>query len=93
MALDPGGIIAWIVVVLVAGFLASHLVSGHGFGVLGDILVGIVGAFLGGFVASLLGFGGSAGLIGSIVVAFIGAAVLLMLLRALAPGHTRAHDV
>ena len=90
MALDPGGLIAWLVVGLIAGFLASHFVSGAGFGVIGDIVVGIIGAFLGGFLMSLLGFGGTAGLIGSIVVAFIGAVVLLAILRAVSPStHAR----
>jgi uncharacterized membrane protein YeaQ/YmgE (transglycosylase-associated protein family) len=92
MALDPGGFIAWLVVGLIAGFLASHFVSGHGFGVIGDIVVGIIGAFIGGFLASLLGFGGSAGLVGSIVIAFIGAAVLLAILHAVMPS-TRARGI
>ena len=85
MNLDPGGIIAWIVVGAIAGWLAGQVMSGGGFGLLGDIVVGIIGAFLGGFVLSLFGVAGSAGLIGSIVVAFIGAVILLAILHALAP--------
>lgn len=81
-ALDPGGIIAWLVVGLVAGFLASVVMRGGGYGVIGDIIVGLVGAFLGGLLTNLLGFGGSYGLIGSIVVAFIGACILIAILRA-----------
>ncbi|HEX2915619.1 MAG TPA: GlsB/YeaQ/YmgE family stress response membrane protein [Chloroflexia bacterium] len=83
MTLDPGNIIAWLIVGLIAGFLASLVVRGGGMGILGDIIVGIVGAFVGGFVANLLGFSGSQGFIGSIVVAFIGAVILLLILRAL----------
>jgi uncharacterized membrane protein YeaQ/YmgE (transglycosylase-associated protein family) len=45
------GILAWIVVGLIAGWLAGALVQGHGFGIVGDIIVGIVGALIGGFIA------------------------------------------
>lgn len=86
-ALDPGGIIAWLIVGLVAGFLASLVMRGGGYGLLGDIIVGLVGAFLGGLLTNLLGFGGSYGLLGSIVVAFIGACVLIAILRAVAGGR------
>jgi uncharacterized membrane protein YeaQ/YmgE (transglycosylase-associated protein family) len=85
MALDPGGFIAWLVVGLIAGFIASHLVRGAGFGMIGDIMVGIIGAFLGGFLASVLGFGGSAGFLGTILVSVIGAVVLLFILHAVSP--------
>ena len=53
-ALQPGGILAWLVVGLVAGFLAGKVMSGAGYGIIGDIIVGIVGAFLGGLIANLL---------------------------------------
>jgi len=85
MALDPGGLIAWLVVGAIAGWLAGQFMRGTGYGLLGNIIVGIIGAFIGGFVLSLLGIGGSAGLLGSIVVAFIGAVILIALLNALAP--------
>lgn len=79
------GLLAWIVVGLVAGFLASQVMKGRGSGLLGDILLGVVGALLGGFLASVLlkipdavnGIN-----ITSIVVAFIGAVILIALLRA-----------
>ena len=71
----------WLVVGLIAGWLASAVVGG-GFGLVGDIVVGIVGAFLGGFIFRALGVGSPfGGLAGSIFVAFIGAVVLLLLLR------------
>jgi uncharacterized membrane protein YeaQ/YmgE (transglycosylase-associated protein family) len=89
LALDPGGLIAWLIVGLVAGFLASMVMRGGGYGIIGDIIVGVVGAFLGGLVASLLGFGGSTGLIGSIIVAFIGACILIAILRAISGGYGR----
>lgn len=89
LALDPGGLIAWLIVGLVAGFLASMVMRGGGYGIIGDIIVGVVGAFLGGLVASLLGFGGSTGLVGSIIIAFIGACILIAILRAVSGGYGR----
>jgi uncharacterized membrane protein YeaQ/YmgE (transglycosylase-associated protein family) len=83
MNLDPGGLIAWLIVGLIAGWLASQFMKGGGYGVAGDIVLGIVGAFVGGFIFTLLLPGSSAGLIGSIIVAFIGAVILIALARAL----------
>ena len=87
MHLDPGGIIAWIVVGLVAGWLAGVVMKGGGYGVIGDIIVGRVGAFVGGFVFSLITGGGSAGFWGSIAVAFVGAVIAIAIVRAL-PGRS-----
>ena len=87
MELNPGGIIAWIVVGLVAGWLAGVVMKGGGFGVVGDIVVGLVGALVGGFVFTLVTGGGSAGFWGSILVAFIGAVILIAIIRAL-PGRS-----
>jgi uncharacterized membrane protein YeaQ/YmgE (transglycosylase-associated protein family) len=88
--LDPGGLLMWLIVGLIAGFLASRVMGGGGYGLIGDIVVGILGAFLGGWVSGLLGVGGSYGLIGSIVIAFIGACLLLALLHAVTRGRSRA---
>lgn len=82
MNLDPGGLIAWLVVGLIAGWLAGQFMRGGGYGLVGDIVVGVIGAFIGGFVFSLLLPGSSVGLIGSIIVAFIGACILIAILRA-----------
>jgi uncharacterized membrane protein YeaQ/YmgE (transglycosylase-associated protein family) len=72
----------WFVLVgLVAGWLAGMLVKGGGFGVIGDIVVGVLGALVGGFLFTVLGFSGGGGLLGSIVVATIGAIVLIFALR------------
>jgi uncharacterized membrane protein YeaQ/YmgE (transglycosylase-associated protein family) len=87
MTLDPGGIIAWLVVGLIAGWLAGLVMKGGGYGVIGDIVIGIVGAFVGGFVFSLITGGGSAGFWGSIAVAFVGAVILIAIVRAL-PGRS-----
>jgi uncharacterized membrane protein YeaQ/YmgE (transglycosylase-associated protein family) len=72
------GVIWFLVVGAVAGWLAGVLVKGGGFGLVGDLVVGVVGAVLGGFLfGEFLG----GGLIGSIVVATIGAILLLVIVR------------
>ena len=73
------GLVWWLVVGLIAGFLASLVMRG-GYGIVGDIIIGIVGAFIGGFLASLVGIG-AGGLIGTIIIAFIGACILIAILR------------
>lgn len=89
MSLAPGGIIAWIIVGLIAGWAASSVSRGHGFGIIGDIIVGLIGALIGGFLASFF-IQGSVGLVGSIIIAFIGAVILLALLRAIRGRSVRA---
>ena len=84
--LDFDTILLWILVGLVAGFLASHLALGHGLGLVGDILVGIVGAFLGGILTAALHWGiviVGHPIITAMIVAFIGAFVLLLIVRLL----------
>ncbi len=88
VALNPGGLLVWLVVGLIAGFLASMVMRG-GYGIVGDIIIGIVGAFIGGLIASLLGFGGSAGFVGSIIIAFLVACILIAILRAVSKGSRR----
>jgi uncharacterized membrane protein YeaQ/YmgE (transglycosylase-associated protein family) len=81
-------VIWWLIVGLIAGFLASVVMRGGGYGIVGDIIVGIIGAFIGGWLFSLIGIG-SGGLIGSIIVAFIGACILIFLLRLISGGYGR----
>jgi uncharacterized membrane protein YeaQ/YmgE (transglycosylase-associated protein family) len=79
------GILAWIVVGLIAGWLASQVMRGAGYGLIGDIIVGIVGAVIGGFLAStLLNMPDAVNGINitSILVAFVGAVILVAILRA-----------
>jgi uncharacterized membrane protein YeaQ/YmgE (transglycosylase-associated protein family) len=83
ITLFPGGIIAWIVVGLIAGWLAGQVMKGGGYGVVGDIIVGLIGALVGGFLMSYF-VEGTAGFWGSIVVAFIGACILIAIVRAIA---------
>jgi uncharacterized membrane protein YeaQ/YmgE (transglycosylase-associated protein family) len=75
--LSLSNVLWWLVVGLVAGFLASRVMRGGGYGLIGDIVVGLIGAFIGGWVAGVLGIGGSSSLIVSIIIAFIGACILL----------------
>lgn len=78
-------ILAWIVVGVVAGFLAKAVVPGEGpGGVLGDLVVGVAGAVIGGWLMNSFGNAGATGInIWSIFVAFVGAVVLLFIIRAL----------
>ena len=78
------GILAWIVVGLIAGWLASQVMRSGGYGLIGDIIVGIVGAVIGGFLAgTLLNMPDAVNGINvtSIFVAFVGAVILIALLR------------
>jgi uncharacterized membrane protein YeaQ/YmgE (transglycosylase-associated protein family) len=72
----------WFIIVgLIAGWLAGVIMKGGGFGVIGDIVVGIVGALLGGWLFSTMGVSTGGGLLGAIIVALIGAIILIFLLR------------
>ncbi len=87
--LNPGGgLLVWVIVGLVAGFLASRFVKGGGYGLIGDLIVGLLGAIVGGF---LIGYfiQGSVGLLGTIVVAFIGAVILLFIVRSVGGRRAR----
>jgi uncharacterized membrane protein YeaQ/YmgE (transglycosylase-associated protein family) len=84
----PGGLIAWLLVGLISGWLAGLFMRGGGYGILGDIIVGLIGAVIGGFLCNLLVAGG-AGFWGSILVSFIGACILIAIIRAVAPTRTR----
>ena len=77
------GLIAWIFIGAVAGWLTGKIMKGSGFGFFMDMIVGLVGALVGGFLSSHLGLGGVGqhGLIVSIIIAVIGAIVLTAILR------------
>jgi uncharacterized membrane protein YeaQ/YmgE (transglycosylase-associated protein family) len=77
------GFLAWIVVGLIAGWLAGQVMKGGGYGILVDIILGILGGFLGGWVFGLLGIWPGGGMIGSIIVAFVGAVILVGITRLL----------
>ncbi len=72
----------WFIIIgLVAGWVAGKIMKGKGFGLVGDIIVGVIGALIGGFLFRALGVSAEGGLIWSLFVAVIGAVVLLYLLR------------
>jgi uncharacterized membrane protein YeaQ/YmgE (transglycosylase-associated protein family) len=75
-----GGILWWLIVGLIAGWLAGQVMKGGGYGVLADIVLGILGGILGGWIFSRMGTGATS-TIGSIIVAFIGAVILVGLTR------------
>lgn len=75
------GLLIWIIVGGIAGWLAGSIVSGGGFGLLGDIVVGIVGSLIAGALFGAFAPGLGAGVLGSIASATIGAVILLVLIR------------
>jgi uncharacterized membrane protein YeaQ/YmgE (transglycosylase-associated protein family) len=75
------GFLAWIVVGLIAGWLAGQVMKGGGYGVLVDIILGLLGGLLGGWLFGQLGIGAGSSMIGSIIVAFIGAVILVGITR------------
>jgi uncharacterized membrane protein YeaQ/YmgE (transglycosylase-associated protein family) len=86
------GILAWIVVGLVAGWLASQVMRSGGYGLIGDIILGVVGAVIGGFLAAtFLNMPDAVNGINvtSIIVAFVGAVILVGILRFISPGRRR----
>jgi uncharacterized membrane protein YeaQ/YmgE (transglycosylase-associated protein family) len=78
-------LVLFLLIGLIAGALAGRVVSGHGYGVLGDIVVGVIGAFLGGWIFTTFLGGGGGGVLMSLFVAFVGAIALLWLIRLVAP--------
>ena len=77
------GFLAWIVVGLIAGWLAGQVMKGGGYGVIVDIILGILGGVVGGWVFGMLRLWPGRGMIGSIIVAFIGAVILVAITRLL----------
>ena len=86
--MEPMSLLAWIVVGLIAGWLASQVVPSR-FGVIGDTIIGMLGALVGGFLFEQFGSTGTTGFsIWSVFVAFVGAVVLLVLIRAVSGQRT-----
>ena len=82
------GIISWIVIGLIAGFIGSKIVNKTGEGLILDIVLGIIGAFVGGWIFAVMGASGVTGVnIYSIFVAVIGAVVVLVAYHALFRGR------
>ena len=89
--MDSGhGLIAWIIIGVIAGWVTGRLMKGSGLGFLMDMVVGLIGAMVGGFLSSHLGFGGVSqhGMIVSIAIAVVGAVVLTWLFRLITGSRT-----
>src|SRR5437764_13197754 len=86
-ALNPGGLIAWIVIGLLAGWLAGVIMPGKGFGLIGDLIIGLVGAFLGGLIVNLVASDATFGFWGSLLVGLVGAWFLVAILQAFTSGR------
>ncbi|AGB44228.1 GlsB/YeaQ/YmgE family stress response membrane protein [Mesorhizobium sp. CO1-1-7] len=76
-------LLVFILIGAIAGWLAGLIVSGFGFGLIGNIIVGIIGAFIAGWLFPRIGFSIGGGIIASIIHATIGAIILLVLVRVL----------
>jgi uncharacterized membrane protein YeaQ/YmgE (transglycosylase-associated protein family) len=75
------GIIIWLIVGAIAGWLAGMVVKGGGFGLIGDIIVGIVGGIIAGWLLPQLGIVIGEGIVGDVIDSFIGAVILLIIIR------------
>ncbi len=78
--MEPTGIIIWLVIGAIAGWLAGQIMKGGGFGLVGDIIIGIIGSIIGGWI-----FGsyvvGVPGVLGAIIGSTIGAVILLFIIK------------
>lgn len=79
-------LIWFLLVGLVAGWLAGKIMRGAGFGLIGDLIVGVIGAFFGRWLFGVLGLWSGGGLIAQLIVALVGALILLFLLRLIKRG-------
>ena len=74
--------IVWFILVgVIAGWLAGVVMKGGGYGLIGDMVVGIVGALIGGFLFGKMGVSMGGGMLGSIIIATVGAIILIFILR------------
>ena len=80
MSFEVPGIVAWIIVGVVAGWLASNLMGRKG-SVVSNALLGLVGSLVGGVLFTLVGLSGASNIIGSIVIATVGAVIVLAIVK------------
>jgi uncharacterized membrane protein YeaQ/YmgE (transglycosylase-associated protein family) len=78
--MTPEDLIVWLIIGLIAGWLATKIIGGHSYGCIGNIIVGLIGAVIGGYLSTLLNLG-TLHFVGEIVVSFIGACILVAVLR------------
>lgn len=74
------GLLIFLAIGAVAGWLAGTIMKGGGFGLVGNIIIGIIGAMIGGHVFAMMGLS-AGGLIGSIITATVGAILLIYIIR------------
>ena len=74
-------LLLFLLIGLVAGWLAGRITRGAGFGLIGNLIVGVIGALLGGWLFGVLGIGLGLGLLGSLIAALVGSLILLFLLQ------------
>jgi uncharacterized membrane protein YeaQ/YmgE (transglycosylase-associated protein family) len=86
MNLSNQSLLVILVVGIVAGWLAGRVMSGGGYGLIGDLIVGLIGAFIGDWLMPQLGIHLGVGIVALIINAFIGAVVLLLILRLVSGG-------
>jgi len=80
MAIDAQTLIIWLIIGAVAGWLAGQIMTGGGFGLIGNIIVGIVGALVGGWLLPRLGIYIGGGVVAAIINAAIGAIIVLFVI-------------
>jgi uncharacterized membrane protein YeaQ/YmgE (transglycosylase-associated protein family) len=80
MAIDAQTLIIWLIIGAVAGWLAGQIMTGGGFGLVGNIIVGIVGALVGGWLLPRLGIYIGGGVVAAIINAAIGAIIVLFVI-------------
>ena len=80
------GLVIFLIVGLIAGWLAAKIVEGTGLGLVGDLVVGVIGALIGGWLVTVLGVAVGAGIIGDIISALIGAIILLVIVKLVRSG-------
>jgi uncharacterized membrane protein YeaQ/YmgE (transglycosylase-associated protein family) len=85
--MTPGMFVMWIVVGLVAGYLAGYVMKEGGYGPIGDLSLGVIGSIAGGWLFFVLGISPDAGLVALIIIAFIGATALIFAQHRLWPTH------
>jgi uncharacterized membrane protein YeaQ/YmgE (transglycosylase-associated protein family) len=87
MHMSSESLLIILLVGLVAGWLAGHLVQGTGFGIMGDLMIGVAGAFIGGWLLPQLGIQPGSGIVSAIIDATIGALILLLIIRLVRGGN------
>ena len=81
--MDLTSLLLLLLIGAIAGWLATQIMKGRTYGLVGNIIIGVIGAFLGGWLFDLVGLSVSGGLLGALLTALVGAIVLLWILRLL----------